>query len=313
MTAGLTIGLLGTAAVLCVNGVAATGGLTLRNEPRRSALFEAHPIAPTAPSSLRPTWLRRRTRDTRPAERPTDAHRVGPPPASAPTTSVAERPEVPTAQVELWPPDAGGPADRPTRRGAGHGSAAARGASAWPTGCRREAVGLADRRPPAAPDARPAGTRGIRRGAVTSPDAAACRRRADAGRPAPVTLIPFLAIAFGAAAAALIVRRYRRLSLAIGLLGLFAATIAALAIVPGDRLAVGPGPPRDDRVRAPVPRPRLLDRPDHGRGRAGHGLPAQPARRPCSAGSAPSAWPCRSATRSSPSSRSWPAPSSARS
>ncbi len=56
-----------------------------------------------------------------------------------------------------------------------------------------------------------------------------------------MTLIPFLAIAFGAAAAALIVRRYRRLSLAIGLLGLFAATIAALAIVPGDRLAVGPG------------------------------------------------------------------------
>ena len=56
-----------------------------------------------------------------------------------------------------------------------------------------------------------------------------------------MTLIPFLAIAFGAAAAALIVRRYRRLSLAIGLLGLLAATIAALAIVPGDRLAVGPG------------------------------------------------------------------------
>jgi hypothetical protein len=138
MTAGLTIGLLGTAAVLCVNGVAATGGLTLRNEPRRSALFEAHPIAPTAPSSLRPTWLRRRTRDTRPAERPTDAHRVGPPPASAPTTSVAERPEVPTAQVELWPPDAGRPADRPT--------------SEAPTTDRLppEALGLADRLPPEA-------------------------------------------------------------------------------------------------------------------------------------------------------------------
>ena len=114
MTAGLTIGLLGTAAVLCVNGVAATGGLTLRTEPRRSALFEAHPIAPDGAEQPLPTWLRRRTRDTRPAERPTHAHRVGPPPASAPTTSVAERPEVPTAQVELWPPDAGGPADRPT-------------------------------------------------------------------------------------------------------------------------------------------------------------------------------------------------------
>ncbi len=141
MTAGLTIGLLGTAAVLCVNGVAATGGLTLRNEPRRSALFEAHPIAPTAPSSLRPTWLRRRTRDTRPAERPTDAHRVGPPPASAPTTSVAERPEVPTAQVELWPPDAGGPADRPTSE--------APATDRLPP----EALGLADRLPPEAPGA----------------------------------------------------------------------------------------------------------------------------------------------------------------
>ncbi len=56
-----------------------------------------------------------------------------------------------------------------------------------------------------------------------------------------MSLVPFLVVAFGAAAGALIARRYRRLSLAIGLLGLVAATIAALAIVPGDRLAVGPG------------------------------------------------------------------------
>ena len=56
-----------------------------------------------------------------------------------------------------------------------------------------------------------------------------------------MSIVPFLAISFGAAAAALIVRRYRRLSLAIGLLGLLAASIAALAIAPGDRLAVGPG------------------------------------------------------------------------
>lgn len=54
-----------------------------------------------------------------------------------------------------------------------------------------------------------------------------------------MSLVPFLAIAFGAAVAALLVRRLPRLSLAIGLLGLCAATIAALAIVPGDRLAVG--------------------------------------------------------------------------
>ncbi len=56
-----------------------------------------------------------------------------------------------------------------------------------------------------------------------------------------MSLLPFLVVTFGAAAAALILRRYRRLSLAIGLAGLAAATIAALAIVPGDRLTVGPG------------------------------------------------------------------------
>ena len=56
-----------------------------------------------------------------------------------------------------------------------------------------------------------------------------------------MSLVPFLVVTFGAAAGALIARGYRRLSLAIGLLGLVAATIAALAIVPGDRLAVGPG------------------------------------------------------------------------
>ena len=67
-----------------MNSVAATGGLALRNEPRRSALFEAHPVTPTAPSSLRgsflPSWRpRRRTPDAGPA-RPSDAHRVAPPP-----------------------------------------------------------------------------------------------------------------------------------------------------------------------------------------------------------------------------------------
>lgn len=56
-----------------------------------------------------------------------------------------------------------------------------------------------------------------------------------------MSLLPFLAVTFGAAAAAVIARGYRRLSLAIGLLGLVGATIAALAIVPGDRLAIGPG------------------------------------------------------------------------
>jgi hypothetical protein len=81
MTAGLTVGLLGTVAVLCANTVAATGGLALRNEPRRSALFEAHPITPTAASSLRGSFLpgwrpRRRTSAAEPG-RPSDAHRIG--------------------------------------------------------------------------------------------------------------------------------------------------------------------------------------------------------------------------------------------
>jgi NADH-quinone oxidoreductase subunit N len=56
-----------------------------------------------------------------------------------------------------------------------------------------------------------------------------------------LSLLPFLAVTFGTAAGALIARSYQRLSLAIGLLGLIAATVAALAIVPGDRLAIGPG------------------------------------------------------------------------
>ncbi|MEO8230038.1 MAG: hypothetical protein ABI628_09795 [Chloroflexota bacterium] len=83
MTAGLTLGLLGTVAVLCANTVAATGGLALRNEPRRSALFEAHPITPTAASSLRGSWRpgwrpRRRGARASEPERPSDAHRIEP-------------------------------------------------------------------------------------------------------------------------------------------------------------------------------------------------------------------------------------------
>lgn len=83
MTAGLTVGLLGTVAVLCANTVTATGGLALRNEPRRSALFEAHPITPTAASSLRgsllPGWRPRRRAPDAERARPSDAHRIAPP------------------------------------------------------------------------------------------------------------------------------------------------------------------------------------------------------------------------------------------
>ena len=53
-----------------------------------------------------------------------------------------------------------------------------------------------------------------------------------------MSLLPFLAITFGAAAAALALRPLPRLSLAVGLLGLLSATLAALAIVPGDEVAI---------------------------------------------------------------------------
>jgi hypothetical protein len=103
MTAGLTLGLLGTVAVLCANTVAATGGLALRNEPRRSALFEAHPITPTAASSLggswRPSWRprRRAARDAEPA-RPSDAHRIEPSVRAAePMSSRAAPPAQPSS------------------------------------------------------------------------------------------------------------------------------------------------------------------------------------------------------------------------
>lgn len=95
MTAGLTLGLLGTVAVLCVHAVAATGGLTLRNEPRRSALFEAHPVASTAPSSFRPAWRPRRPTRTPRAGRGGDAHRIVGDASTGPAA----------AQTELWPGD----------------------------------------------------------------------------------------------------------------------------------------------------------------------------------------------------------------
>jgi hypothetical protein len=45
MAAGLTVGLLGSVAVLCANAVTATGRLTLDAEPQREPLFEAHPVS----------------------------------------------------------------------------------------------------------------------------------------------------------------------------------------------------------------------------------------------------------------------------
>ena len=70
MTAALTVGLLGTVAVLCANVVAATGGLTMRNERRLSAMYEAHPLTPTAPSSLGRSLRPRRSAPMHPVEDP---------------------------------------------------------------------------------------------------------------------------------------------------------------------------------------------------------------------------------------------------
>lgn len=81
MTAGLTVGLLGTVAVLCANAVAATGGLALDDEPRREALFEAHPVAAGELDRTARPWRPRRPergwRPGRPWRRPARPGRSG--------------------------------------------------------------------------------------------------------------------------------------------------------------------------------------------------------------------------------------------
>jgi formate hydrogenlyase subunit 3/multisubunit Na+/H+ antiporter MnhD subunit len=54
-----------------------------------------------------------------------------------------------------------------------------------------------------------------------------------------VTVLPFLAITFGAAAASLLTRRSARISATIGILGLLAAVFAAARIVAEDTLTIG--------------------------------------------------------------------------
>lgn len=49
MAAGLTVGLLGSVAVLCAHAVTATGRLTLEEMPERGPLFEAHPVSVGGP------------------------------------------------------------------------------------------------------------------------------------------------------------------------------------------------------------------------------------------------------------------------
>jgi NADH-quinone oxidoreductase subunit N len=56
-----------------------------------------------------------------------------------------------------------------------------------------------------------------------------------------MSLLPFMVVSFGGAAAALLTKRWPRVSLAIGLVGLALATVAALAIIPGDGSVIGSG------------------------------------------------------------------------
>jgi hypothetical protein len=56
-----------------------------------------------------------------------------------------------------------------------------------------------------------------------------------------VTILPFLAIAFGAGAASLLTRRNERLSAAIGIIGLLGAIVAAAAISADETIAIGGG------------------------------------------------------------------------
>ncbi len=98
MTAALTVGLLGTVAVLCANVVAATGGLTMRNERRLSAMYEAHPLTPTAPSSIGRSLRPRRAAAVNAVEDP----------ASAATTVAPARPgEPPPAPDAMRDADGG--------------------------------------------------------------------------------------------------------------------------------------------------------------------------------------------------------------
>jgi hypothetical protein len=56
-----------------------------------------------------------------------------------------------------------------------------------------------------------------------------------------VSLLPFLVVSLGAAGACLVSRRWPLLEISIGLGSLLLATIAALAITPGDQLKLGSG------------------------------------------------------------------------
>ena len=148
------------------------------------------------------------------------------------------------------------------------------------TGCRRSRQRttrrVASTRPRSSRSTGPAGPRptSLRTAAADAPGRADDRRPDD---PAAVSLIPFLVVSFGAAAAALIVRRYRRLSLVIGLLGLRRGDHRRPGHRPRRPARSRAGPARDDRVRPPLPGAWLLDRADHRRRRSGDGLAAQPA------------------------------------
>jgi hypothetical protein len=72
LAAGLTVGLLGSVAVLCAHAVTATGRLTLDEAPEREPLFEAHPVA--AGGSGRPASSPRPRPGPRPAS-PTSTRR----------------------------------------------------------------------------------------------------------------------------------------------------------------------------------------------------------------------------------------------
>ena len=56
-----------------------------------------------------------------------------------------------------------------------------------------------------------------------------------------MTVLPFLAIAFGAAAASLLTRHYPKVSAGIGIAGLASAAIAATRISATDSLTIGGG------------------------------------------------------------------------
>ena len=143
------------------------------------------------------------------------------------------------------------------------------------------------------------------------------------GRPprtAAMSLLAFVVVAFGFAGLAIVVRLRVRAVTVVGLLGLAAAVVAAVAIDPAQVVRIGETGVATTGVRAAVPHPRLADRAgardrrdgrrhaarrprgDAGDPRRGR-VDARPRRRPCRRPGRHGRWPVRRAGHARPARR----------